>query len=258
VAFGPGNAHLILDNGNSRVVSSTPAGLRVVAAVDRTAEDIAVGPNGAIAVYSPVLGKVEVFSAAGTSLGTVDVPRQIRHVSRIELGASLQVFAYSVLQERHGLGSPSAPRALGSILRSNVEGSFRPSARTGVVSIVNGAKAELRVLSGGIGERAQVVQSLPIPGDPVDAVQIADGDDSIVCARTESVSQSTSEVNVQRRLVCADIDSGAWLLDMELAPPGPYLPHRELALRADASSLSVLHAIPSTSGLELKRCEVSR
>ncbi len=255
-----GGDTLLLDNQRGRLVRVDSAGLARTLAdnVDPTAEDLAVGPTGAVAAFSPLRGQVSVWSSEGTHLGNVKVPRSLRHVARVELGSSNQVFAFSPLQERHSLGSPTAPMALGSVLRSNVEGAWRVGERTGVVSVARDGGAELRVLlAPKDGSRAQVTRALEVPGSDVDAVQIMAGSGTVVCARTESVSSGTGPIEVSRRLVCVDLATDTWVVDRALPPPGLYLPRREIAAELVGNRLTTLHARPSLSGLELSRCEVS-
>jgi len=254
-----GKDAIVLDNQRQRVVLVNPQGaLRTIAeGVDMTAEDVAVGPQGDIAVYSPVRGLVEVFAAAGDRLGQVSVPRSLRHTARVALGTSRRVYAYSGLQERHTLGSPSAPLALDTVVRSKVEGAWRVSDRKGVVAVAADGSAELRVVHDqGDGNRPEVSEVLPVLGH-VDAIQIIAGEGAIVCARAETVNQGSTVVEVARRLVCADVGEGRWVMDQPLAEPGLYVPGRELAVARDGAVLRTVSARPTTAGLELNRCEVT-
>lgn len=254
-----GRDAVVLDNQQARVVLVTAEGAvrELVKSVDHTAEDIAVGPSGDLAVYSPLRGRVEVFASSGDRLGEVAVPRSLRHTTRVELGSSHRVYAYSGFQERHTLGGPSAPMALDSVLRSKVEGAWRIGDDRGVVAVGRDGLAELRVLRASAdGGRSVIGGVMPVPGH-ADAVQIMAAGGSIVCARTETIDRGSAEVLVSRRLLCADVVAGRWLFERDLPVPGLYVPGREIAVSRAQGRLQVLHARPTEAGLELDRCEVT-
>ncbi|MBT8492217.1 MAG: hypothetical protein KJO07_04085 [Deltaproteobacteria bacterium] len=255
-----GGEVVVLDNVRGRVVGVDGEGrVRPVASnLHPSVEDVAVGPDGALAVYSPLEASVEVFAPDGKSIGTVAVPRALRGVARIELGESRRVYAYSAFQERHTLGSPAAPLVLDSVLRSKLEGAWRFGADRSVVAVASSEQVDLRILRApGNGERAQLSHELTIPGR-ANAAQVVGGHDSTVCLRTESIDRESTVVEVSRRLVCADLEDGRWLLDRPLAAPAPFVPRREVAVAGTADKLITAALEATDSGLRITRCEVAR
>jgi hypothetical protein len=253
-----GSEVIVLDNVRGRIARVDGEGRVRPFATDihPSAEDVAVGPDGAIAVYSPLEARVDVYAPDGKLIGPVPVPRSLRGITRIELGESRRVYAYSAFQERHTLGSPAAPLSLDSALRSKLEGAWRIDSDRSMVAVANGNQVALRILRAAAGERAELSHELLVPGR-ANAAQVVGGHGSAVCLRTESVDPNKTTVEVERRLVCADLDDGRWLVNRELAAPSPFVPRREIAVSGTAESLTTASIEATESGLRITRCEVS-
>jgi hypothetical protein len=257
VAVGPNGRAYVLDRLNRRVlVLATPGHPAVaVADVPEDAEDLAVGPDGALAVYSPLRAKVWLRDT-GREAGEVTIPRVLREARGILLGESRQVLVHTAYQETYRAGSPAALQSLASVLRSRREGEFLLPTGEGLAVRVVGGQPELDVIAE--GERAQVVARHPLPG-PALAARVVGLAAGIACVRLEAAAEPSGgeAFTVRRRVACLDTLSGAAVLTRDLPAPGWYVPRRELAMGGSSSPrLAFLH--PEKEGLRVLRLAVPR
>ena len=250
VAVGPDGHVFVLDRLNGRVLEiATPAGPPVeVASVPDDVEDLSVGPDGALAVYSPVRAKVWL-KEAGRDAGEVTIPRVLREARGILLGGSRQVFVHTAYQESYRAGSPAALRSLASVLASRQEGEFQLPTGEGLAVRVVGGQAELDVIRE--QERAEVVARHAIPG-PALAARVVGATGGVACVRLDQPASHApgQAVAIDRRVVCLDVVSGRVVLERGLPAPGWYVPRREVAMGGgSAPRLALLH--PEKEGLRV-------
>ncbi len=262
MAVAESGAVLVLDRFNDRVVEITPDGARVVASVPRDTEIVAAGPNGALAAMSLLRAKAFVYDAAGEPRGDVAVPRVLRDIMALGLDGSHHVTVTSAFQETLSLGSPRAPKDLSEVLRSKREGAAFLADGRGVAAVHplssgsgNGGGIDLVVFANHLDERGKTaVQKRHHLSDTGSAARVAGAWGTVVCLRVEHVSTDNGRVVVGREALCADADSGAVKLRVDLPPPGMYAPHVDVAMRGP-----LLAAItPSEDGLSVSRWEVAR
>lgn len=253
VAVGPSGETFVLDNHNRRVVRVSASGSSVfVAGIERTAEDLAVGGDGAVAVYSPLQSRAWLYGADATDAGQLDVPRAIRHVSRLTLGPSRQLLITSAYQETIPAGSPAAPVSLATAMTRKREGAAILGDGRGV-SVLATPEHTLELLvhrAGGESLRHSIAGS-------ADAARIAGASGQLVCMRTESLSPGT-RVDVDRRAICVDALTGVTVLDEAMPEPGAYVPRQELAVGGPAGGPVLASIHPTDDGLVVRACEVTR
>ena len=244
VALSESGESLILDRLGERIVRVGPDGkVRTFAAVPRDAEELVASATSVVA-FSPLRARAWFFDAAGQSAGEMQVPRELRELTRLSVGPSRRLSVHTGFQERLELGSPSAPLALEVTLRSKREGAHILPDGSGVAVRATKGRAELVQISQAEGNvRSRVLRASPLTGE-ITAARIVGGEAETVCLRTERV-RSLPEIAVDRRALCVNAVSGAVLFDEALPAPGVYLPRTELAFRA--GRLSHIHA--STEGL---------
>ncbi len=253
VAISPRGGVLVLDARNARVLKVEESGRTTeLGRVDRDADDIAVGPDGAFAVKRTTTPRVVVYDPAGRRLGELDT-RILQDVERIELGPSRRVHALSPHQESYLLGSPSLPLSAAEVLHSKREGVAFTARGEGLeVLRSEGGDIELVTVSRGQGEesRAEIVRRHVVARGT--SARIVGNDGSVTCLRVETVT-GTAEVSVAREAVCADAITGAVVFRAALASPGPYVPHRELTY----GSGRLVFAHPEEGGLRLTTWNVA-
>ncbi|MBI4953464.1 MAG: hypothetical protein HY908_15650 [Myxococcales bacterium] len=258
LALAPDGSVLVLDRLAGRIARVGAGGaLETFASVPEDAEDVAVGPDGAVVAWSPLRAQAWLFEAAGAAAGELALSRSLREVVGLELGASRRVAARTAYQELVDLGSPAAPTPLEVGLAGKREGAFVDDAGRGLAARVSRGTAELWVVlqagpaatgaAASPGRRAEPVARHAIPG-AVDAARVVGRSGDIACLRLERVVAEPA-VAVTRRAVCLDARDGALVLDVELPPPGTYLPRRELAV----GPAGLVHGRPTADGLELVR-----
>jgi hypothetical protein len=248
VALGPDGATWLLDRLNRRVVRLAAGAARIVRSIEvpPDAEDLAIGPDGTVAVYSALRARVWLFDADGPA-GEVPVPRELEQVLGISLGASRQVLLHTAYQETFALGSPAVPQLTTAILANKREGvAFLPDGAGLAVRRRDDGRAELLVLV--TGERTTERARFPL-GRNVLAARVLGVSGETACVRLESAG-ATMPLKVQRRLVCLDARSGRTVLEQALPPPGQYLPRRELAVGATTGR--VVHVFAESAGLRVQ------
>jgi hypothetical protein len=256
VAIAPGGDVLVLDSVGGRVLAIDSSGASRIAVdgIPHDAEDLAIGADGAIAVWSPLQAKAWMFDEHGVPIGTVAVDRAIRNVTGIGLGASHQLVVRTAYQETLSAGSPAAPVTLPTMLAGKREGAFLLTGGRGVSVRANGTSAALVITDNPLGRRASTRATYPLPGDITAAMPVGLASD-IACLRTEQVDQ-TDRLHVARRAVCMDATTGQVRMDLALAAPDLYLPAHELAVGGATPSVAMLE--PSAEHLVVRTCEVAR
>jgi hypothetical protein len=253
IAIAPNGSALLLDAVNQRVLRLANGDVRVVATnIARDAEDIAIGADGAFAVWSPLQAKAWMFESSGEAIGEVSIDRAFRHVTGVAMTTSRRLAIRTAYQETFVVGSPAAPVDLATSLTAKREGAFLLADGRGVVVRAKDGAAELRVMDETPGRRATVRAMHSIPGR-VDAAMLVGASGTTACMRVEKLEGETA-VAVSRRAVCIDVETGRIALDVALPQPGIYLPRQELAL--GGGKLVALHA--ATDGLVVRTCEVAR
>lgn len=253
VAVAPGGDVLVLDALHERVLRVHGERVAVAAAgIPRDAEDVAVGDDGAFAVWSPLQARAWLFEPDGTAIGQVAIDRAFRHVVGIALESSRRIAIRTAYQETLTIGSPALPVDLATSLAHRREGAFVLADGRGVIARATAGSGQLGVVDNTPGRRSTVRTSHAIPGR-VDALALIGVSGTIACARVEQLEPAAAVV-VHRRAVCLDLDSGRVVLEVALPKPGLYLPRQELAL--GAGRLAALHA--TAEGLVVRTCEVGR
>jgi hypothetical protein len=252
VAVGPDGAVFLLDRLNGRVLRLTAGGAQVAADVPEEAMDLAVGPDNALAAYSPFMARVWIYQPDGRFMGEVGVPREIRLARGIRLINSRRAVLHTADQATHLLGSPSAPLRLPEVLHSRRSGEYQLDSGLGVTVELDAERRPVVSLREPRGSgRAERSFTLP---EAVSAARIVGVSGSIACLRLER-AEDGPPISVARSAVCIDLTSGDGILERALPPPGLYLPRRELALGGDPPALVFIH--PEREGLRVHAWPVS-
>lgn len=254
VAVDPAGRVLVLDALNGRVARIQESGkLSTIATVDRDADDLAVGPDGAIAVHHQTTTTIDVFDPSGRRIGALDAGI-VRDVDAVSLGRSRQVSVTNAFQETYLLGSPSFPQPAEAVLLSKREGAAMLPDRTGLVVVRrDDGVVELRAIASAEGDddRARVRARLELGN--ASAARVVGAYGSVACARLEHVDQAASgELAVRREAVCVDLASGREALRVDLPAPGAYVPRRELVFAY--GTLALLR--PEAGGARVTRWNV--
>ena len=122
IALGPDGEVTVVDRLHGRAVRVDAAGAHHAFALDADVEALAVGDDGAIALFSPLRSRVDLRTAEGAPLGEVAVPRTVGDVVGLSLGASRRVEIQTAYQERFVAGSANAPLDANAVLRTKREG----------------------------------------------------------------------------------------------------------------------------------------
>lgn len=251
VAVGPAGKIFVLDALRAQILEVGPSSLKRAAKVPETAEDLAIGDDGAFLVHSPLQARAWIFDAEGKPAGELRIPRTLRQIQSVSLGRSHQVVVHDAHQETMTLGSPAAVQTLPAILHSRREGAFALDQDKGVIALRNSeGRAEVRVVSAR-GERRPALKRFTL-ADEVLAVRVVGVAQGVICLRLEQSSTAAQEgaLALQRSAVCLDAKTGNELLRAALPPPGQYMPRRELALGGDPLRLVQISA--EENGLALR------
>lgn len=256
IAVGPSGEVVVLDRLNERALSISIKGdVTARASIPRDAEHVAIGPDGALAAWSPLRATVWIKGKDGADLGEIQVPRELRETERIELGISHRIVAVSALQETLQIGSPRAPLDLSSVLRTRREGAAHLADGRGVASRKTESGGEIfayRKAKKGEDRKPEIGWTFAIEA-PVSAVRIVGAVENAVCVRIERVTQATPEsaIAVEREALCVEADTGKVLLRQALGRPGIYPVHEELSLGGSPPILAFM--IPEEGGLRVER-----
>lgn len=242
----PSGELLVLDALHGRVLRVEAGGaVREVARVDRDADDLAVGPDGAFAVKRTTTPKIVVYTPAGARQGELDY-RILQDAERIELGVSRRVTVVSAHQERYLLGSPTFPLSPAEVLHSKQEGVAARADGAGleVLRSKEGLLSLVAVRHDAEQERTVEVGRVAIGRGASARVVGVTG--NVACLRVETL-EDTAAVSVRREAVCVDATSGAVVFRTDLGAPGAYVPHRELTFARGRLTF----AKPASAGLQV-------
>lgn len=255
VAVAPDGDAWLLDRVNRRAVKVSPQG-RFVRTIElpAEAEDLAVGPDGTLAAYSPFRARVWLFDEDGPA-GEIAVPRELDEVVAISLGASRQVRVTTGYQETFTLGSPGAVQTTASLLAMGREGAAELPDGAGLqVRRRDDGRAELLVVEK--RDRSYTRARWPF-GRQLLGARVVGAAGDVACVRTET-EVSATPLKVGRRLVCLDARTGSVTLDEELPAAGLVPTRRELAMggtparavfvRAEAGGLRIRSRLVATGG----------
>ncbi len=245
VAVGPQGEVYLLDRLNRRVLQVRRGDLKIIANVPVTAEELAVGPTGTLAVYSPLHAWVRLFDD-GVMTGQIRIPRVLRQIRQIGLGASRLVSYQNAYQETLTLGTPSMPQRLETVLHSRRKGAFFLPDGTGVAARLS-PDARPEVLLLGSTEKSPPKARF-ILKEKVLAARIVGVTGQVICLRLELEVPGES-LTVVRRAVCLDARDGQQLLNKDLSHPGLYVPRIELTLGGSPPRLAFIK--PEREGLQL-------
>ena len=248
VAVGPDGAAHLLDRLNQRVLRLVPgaAAARVFAQAPRDAEDLAAGPDGALAAHSPLRATVWIIDHQGEPAGQLAVPRLFHQLQGVGLGRSRVVTLHVAHQETYRLGSPTAVLALEAMLHSKREGAYLLADGSGVATRLT-EKGKPRLLLLQQGPRTRVVRRHAL-GPRALAARVVGVSGRAACVRLERQDPHQPRL-VQREAICLDLHSGQRLLQRRLPAAGLYLPRRELAMGGTPPRLVLIS--PQQDGLRV-------
>jgi hypothetical protein len=257
MAVAPSGDLYLLDAVNRRVLALDREGnASTFAEVPRDAADIAVGPDGAVAAFSPLRSEAWIFAPDGAPAGDLHIPRAVRSITGVSLTSSRRIRVHNAFQDTFTAGSPAMPLDVPSMLRSKSEGALLLADGRGVKArALGGGVAEVVVVrkQRGAGEARHAEQRFPVPRR-ADALQVAGVSGQIACFRLEEVDLEAATVAVQRRALCMDLTNGEVVFDTPLPAPGVYVPRHELAVGGTPPTVAWL--APTASGLGIEKCEV--
>jgi len=257
VAVAPNGLLYVLDSVNRRVLALDRTGAaHTFAEVPLDAEEIAVGPDGAVAVFSPLRSNVWVFGPDGAPAGELAIDRALRNLTAISLHGSRRVEAHNAYQDTFALGSPAMPLDTASVLRAKSEGAVLLADGRGVKArAASDGSVAMVVVTNDRGKsadrHAETRYPLPVAAD---ALQVVGAAGRAVCFRTEDIDPDADTVAVGRQVLCADNESGRVLFQAALPAPGVYVPRREVAVGGEPPTVVWQH--PEADGLRVVSCEV--
>jgi hypothetical protein len=255
IAVAPDGDLLVLDAVNGRVLALDRLGnAQLFAEVPPHSEDVAVGPDGAVAVFSRLYSRVWVFDPDGAPAGEMSITRSLRNLSNISMGMSRRIRLHNAYQDTFEVGSPALPHDEHAVLRSRREGAVLLADGRGVKARAFGNReAAMIVVRNDLGVEGErhAEQIFPAPV-PADALLVAGASEGAACFRAETVDRHATTVTVDRQVVCMDTRSGRTLFQSALPPPGSYLPKHEITVGAG----TVAWHHPEPHGLRVVQCEV--
>ncbi|HQY60259.1 MAG: hypothetical protein IPF92_26700 [Myxococcales bacterium] len=244
----PNGELLVLDALHGRVLKVEPAGtVREIARVDRDADDLAVGPDGAFAVKRTTTPKIVVYTPTGARQGELDY-RILQDAERIELGVSRRVTVVSAHQERYLLGSPTFPLSPAEVLHSKREGVAERADGAGlqVLRDERGLLSLVAVRADAEAQQGRAVEVGRVAIGRGASARVVGVTGNVACLRVETL-EDTAVVSVRREAVCVDAATGAVVFRSNLGAPGAFVPHRELTF----SRGRLTFAKPATDGLQI-------
>jgi hypothetical protein len=227
VAVGPRGELFVLDAVKQRIVRVGKE-VTAMATVARDADDLAISADGAFAVHRTLTPSILVLDPAGQRIGEVDA-RAAGEIDTIALAPSRRVVVKTAFQETLQLGSPSAPQVAHAVARSRKVGAELLANGDGVVAVAAGGTAELRVMAQAPDQEGHAEARATWALGRATAVRIVGATGRVVCMRVEHVDTSSAgPVSVTREARCLDATTGVTVFRTDLAPPGLYVPRREL------------------------------
>ncbi len=232
---------LIVDRLGGRVLRVDQDGARALFAVDEHFEQIAVGPSGKVALYSPLLSLVRVIDERGGLLGELTLPRAISHVSRLSFGASSTVLVDTAFQERFDLGSIHAPRSEAEIMRSKLE--------LGLVTLVSSA-GEGSLVSRGAGPDGRTHERSRISlGADLAQAELAWSSATRALVLVSSIEQPGAAIVVRRSALLIDLEAGTVLGQTDLPARGTFSVRESIAVGGGEPALAYM--LPEAAGLRV-------
>jgi hypothetical protein len=249
VAVGPRGSIFVLDALKGRVMRMTRGeAIPAVENLPKDVDDLAIGPDGAIAVRRSARPEVLVFAPDGRKVGSVETGA-VETADTLVLGPSRRVAVVSPFQETFLFGSPATPQLPEAVLANKREGAALLPSGDGVVAVRrDDGVAELRVVSNdaSVDQAARVLGTTAL--GVASAIRVVGAQGNIVCTRIEHASQgATGEMVVDREAACVDVIAGKTLLRTKLPAVGTYVPRRELSFQG----ATLAHLRPTDEGLEL-------
>lgn len=248
VAVAANGELLITDRLNQRVLRVGERGVVGSWAIAPDVELVTAGPAGSWLAYSPLRSHVWIGDGNGNAVAEMDVPRELRNVQVVTIGASRRVEVTNSFQETFQLGSPSFPLPLAVVLQSKEEGVLRVANNRRVQVVRENGVTQLQTLAARTeaGLRGVIVRAT-LEGDAALLIGETGG---VACVRAETVS-GTGAISVDRRAVCVDFNTGASMgkqvLSVDLPAPGLYVPRQEVAVGAG----HLVSMVPQSDGLAI-------
>lgn len=250
IATLPSGAVIVGDRLNGRGVAVDSSGARTAFAMAADFEQLAVGEDGAMALFSPVRSRVAMRSESGKELGEVAVPRALGDVVGISVGASRRVEVETAFQERYVAGSPSAELGAEQALRTRREGAIAGDGGRAMQAIVDSDHvAFVVVIAPTRGDRATEERRIPVARD-VASMRLLGLDHGRVVAVVERVSQgATGPISVTRELTIVDLDANRVLATEPMIGGGLWVPRQTVTMGAGA----IAYMVPLPDGLRVVR-----
>lgn len=253
IAMAPSGAVMVADRLHGRAVRVDASGAHEAFALDADVEQLAIGEDGAIALFSPVRSRIAVKSPDGTALGEVAVPRAVGDVVGVSLGASRRVEIETAYQERFVAGSPAAPLDASAVLRTKREGALALGVSQALHAVVDrSGTAFVVVLATPAADRAHEQRRLEIAKGAA-SVRVLGVDRGRVVALVERMKQDgTSTLSVARELVVVELDGGKVLATEPMLGGGEWVPRQSVSFGAGA----IAYMVPLPDGLRVLRRSV--
>ncbi len=225
IAVSPSGTVLVSDRLHGVLLEVGPGGARPMFPIAEDVEHVAVGEDGAVALYSPLRAKAWLHAAGGDSLGELRVSRQLGDVVRLSLAPSQRIVVHTALQERFTVGSPHAPLSEAEVFRSKEEGaalgwvSIRPASGPAYLAEV-GPSA-----SGRTEERRRIDL-----GAELSSARILGRTGAHLVLDVTRVTQPSAAVEVERQLWVVDVVGGRVTAEMEGPRRGLWTPREAVAV----------------------------
>ena len=253
IALGPDGSVLVADRLHGRAVRVDAAGAHHAFALDADVEALAVGDDGAIALFSPLRSRVDLRTAEGAPLGEVAVPRTVGDVVGLSLGASRRVEIQTAYQERFVAGSANAPLDANAVLRTKREGAVSLDPDRALEALLDASgTAFVVVVATRDGERAHEERRLEVARGAA-SVRVLGVDRGRVVALVERLKQDgIGAISVTRELVVASLESGTVLATEPMISGGAWVPRQFVSVGGGA----VAYMVPLPDGLRVVRRSV--
>ncbi|MBK6518159.1 MAG: hypothetical protein IPM79_30745 [Polyangiaceae bacterium] len=230
IALGPSGETLVVDRLHGRVVRVGPAGVESLFPSAADVELLAVAEDGAALLFSPLRARAQVVDAAGKPLGEVAIPRAVGDVTALRLGSSRRVEIETAFQERFVAGSPHAPLAVASALRTKREGALDWGSGGSLHALVDASgDGHLVIMSEREGERAAEAGRVKV-ATGVRSLRVLGQDGGHVVTLAERVEQTERGLSVSRDILVVDPSAGALVGQWALPTAGLWVPRQAYAV----------------------------
>lgn len=276
IGFAPGGIY-VLDQLAARLVTVRPDGVVEVKVPDlpRDAVSFAVSARGELAFHRAITPQIDVYTPRGRLSGSVPVPMEARDATTVHLLSQGRVMLEHPFQERYLLGSPNMPRQPELIVPTRREGVAEDFSTTGYEMVVRHPEGEPTPTEVGraiprAGSHAYLIEAKPTgaPAEhgalPYEHKEILDLGESTsarifgvkhgnACAVLEHLDLEASSVQVEREVVCIELESRRETARFRIETSTLYTPRRDLAF--DGGRVAV--ALPTKDGLQLRTIALS-